>query len=139
MHILKEKKLKSTMPRREIVAVFEKGHRLLNAEDIFNKVKKKGIDLATVYRTLQSFEKHHIIKKVDVRLPAEHYELADHHHHHVVCTSCGEIESFEHCSMDAASKKVLGSSKKFASIQDHAFEFFGLCHPCARMKVRKGL
>lgn len=130
MDILKKNNLKNTNARKNILALFEEGHDILSAEDVFLKLKKKGVDNVTVYRTLDSFEFKGIIKKVDLRKGAAHYELASHHHHHIVCTSCGLVEIFEGCGFDSLSKKALRGSKKFKQINDHSFEFFGVCKNC---------
>lgn len=132
MELLKAKGLKSTQARRDILALFNERHTLLRAEDIFAKVKKKGTDLATVYRTLETFEEQGIIRKVDVRSGSDVYELAGHHHHHIVCTKCNIVEGFNDCNAEDISSMLLKNSKNFNVIQDHSFEFFGVCKSCAK-------
>ncbi len=74
----------------------------------------------------------HIVSRVDFREGFERFEFQDHHHHHMVCIDCGVVEEFETCEAEDISKKVLRSSKKFKSINDHALELFGLCNVCAK-------
>ena len=96
--------------------------------------KKSGMDLVTVYRTLASFEKAGIVKRVDLRADAVLYELNDEHHHHIVCTNCGTVEDFELCDMEALTKKIAQKSKHFKTIQEHTLELFGICTQCVTAK-----
>lgn len=130
--ILRESGLKATTPRVAILKVFAKNHLPINAEHIYQKVKISGINEATVYRTLLSFEEKNIIKRIDLRKDSLYYELAGHHHHHMICIECGTIEDFETCKIGSISKDLLEHSKKFALIKDHSLELFGICKACDR-------
>lgn len=144
--ILKRRKLKLTPARLAVLALFESSLcQPLSADDIhlkLKKLKKAEIDLVTVYRTLASFEKEGILKKVDLHKSAAYYELADgtadggskrkHHHHHIVCTACGLIEGFDDCNVEALSKKALAASSKFSSVSKHSLELFGVCKACSK-------
>ncbi len=131
--LLRSAGLKVTRPRVAILSVFqEKIHTPMSVEDIVAKANLSKIDPVTVYRTLASFERAGIVKRADLRKDAVYYEMADHHHHHLVCTDCGVIEDFEQCDIQTLSKKIVKNSSKFALINDHAFELFGLCKSCVK-------
>ena len=132
INMLKNKKLKVTPARVTVLSMFSENCKPMNAEDIFNKFKKE-IDRVTVYRTLASFEKNKILKRVDLRKDSVYYELASHHHHHITCTDCGAIESFETCEIQNVSKKILNKSSKFNSINQHSLELFGVCKSCSKV------
>jgi len=130
-HLLKDKGLKVTHARLLIIDVFSDDCKPINAEHIFIKLKPKNINRVTIYRTLASFDKTEIIKKVDLRMDSTYYELAGNHHHHIVCTNCGKTEGFESCSIDQVSKMVLRKSPLFSTISQHSLELFGICKPCS--------
>jgi len=129
---LKDLKLKVTPTRLAILSVFSDDCKPINAEYIFKKLKGKDINIVTIYRTLTTFKDAGILKTVDLHKGSEHYELTGHHHHHIVCTDCGATESFEDCDIEDLSKKVLKGSSKFKAIDQHSFEFFGVCRSCVK-------
>ena len=139
---LKEHGLKATAPRLAVLEALggESGHAPRSAQDIHAALmknaaaKKSGMDLVTVYRTLASFEKAGIVKRVDLRGDSVLYELNDEHHHHIVCTNCGTVEDFEMCDMEALTKKIAQKSKKFTTIREHTLELFGVCTQCVIAK-----
>jgi len=134
-NVLKEANLKVTPTRLAVLNVFSGDCRPINAEYIFEKLKAKKINLVTVYRTLSSFEKSDILKRVNLHKESIYYELDDHHHHHIVCTECAEFEKFEGCistNLSSFSKEILNKSKKFNMIKEHSFEFFGTCKKCLK-------
>jgi Fur family ferric uptake transcriptional regulator len=131
-HMLRTAGLKVTTPRIAILSEFIKHSVPLSALEIQNELARTGSDIVTVYRTLSSFEKAKLLRKVDLRREAVYYELTSHHHHHIVCTHCGEFEDVQDCSIEIIGKKVLSRSKKFNHITDHALEFFGVCRTCIK-------
>lgn len=130
--ILKDSGFKVTPKRLVVLDLFSDNCRPINAEYIFEKLKRKNINLVTIYRTLTSFEKAGILHRVDLHKDSVYYELADHHHHHIICTNCGMVESFEECGVKKLSNNVLNKSSKFKSISQHSLEFFGLCKSCGK-------
>lgn len=130
--VLREKGLKVTPSRLAILSVFSNDCKPINAERIFGKLKKKEINIVTIYRTLSSLEKANILKRVDLHKDSAYYELADHHHHHIVCTDCGAVEGFEGCDIKSLSKNILSKSSRFTAISSHSLEFFGVCKFCAK-------
>ena len=128
--------LKVTPARLAILGVFSPHDHLMSAEQIFQKISggrtRVHINYVTVYRTLASFVKKGIIKKIDVHRDAAYYELAGHHHHHVVCTNCGVTESFAVCDVGKISKRLLKKSPLFETINQHSLELFGVCRACSK-------
>lgn len=128
--ILSQHGLKATHQRLAMLGYLHRHTEPVAAEDIL-KGSSGELDLATIYRTLASFEKKGIVRRVDVRKGSKHYERADmRHHHHLVCDSCGRIEDFAACPMEEVMAKVLSRSK-FRKISAHSLELFGLCKRCA--------
>lgn len=128
--ILKENDFKCTSTRLKIIDIFFKNSKPISAEYIYSKLKN-DIDEATVYRTLSSFEKRGVLRRVDLRKSSIHFELNNHHHHHIICTKCGRIEDFEeNKEIEKLLVKVVQDSSKFKSITEHSLELFGLCKVC---------
>lgn len=116
-----------------VLAFLASGGHYISAQEIHEKLgKKKGLDLVTVYRTLASFEKAGIIKRVDVRKDAIYYEYNEGHHHHIICTKCDKVAEFSNTGDEALIEKALKQVKGFSSISHHSFDLFGLCDTCAK-------
>ncbi len=129
--IFNKNKLKHTKSREKILSVFYETSRPIDADFLIKKIKDKKIDRVTVYRTLNTFEVKKIIHRVDLRKDSVFYELSlNQHHHHIVCIKCGDIEKIDYCFENKLPSKILSGSKKFKSIEDHSFEFFGKCNKC---------
>jgi Fur family transcriptional regulator, ferric uptake regulator len=127
---LRKYSLKVTAPRLAVLSAFEKAKHYTSAQEIHSCLKK--IDLVTIYRTLSSFEKAGLIKRVDTRKDSIFYELNEGHHHHVICTNCEKMEEFTEREDEALIKKVLEKVKGFSSISHHSFDLFGLCNSCVK-------
>lgn len=131
--VLRDAKLKVTSTRLQVLEIFSLCLcKPVNAEYVHQKLKRGGVDLVTIYRTLGTFEKAGVIRKVDLRKESDYYELAKNHHHHIVCTSCGKTEQFEACDINKISSKILQKSPLFATASLHSFELFGTCKSCAK-------
>lgn len=128
--LLKEKGFKITPSRLEIISVFINNQKPMDVSFVFNKLKNKFNEV-TVYRTIYSFEKCGILRKVDLRKDSVFFEFNEDHHHHIVCLNCGEIEDFkENKDIEKILEKVIGESKKFKNIKEHSLELFGYCKFC---------
>jgi len=123
--------LKSTGPRMTILEALLNIKHPETVGEIFKRLKKNKIDLVTLYRTLASFEKNKLVKRVDLHKDAIYYELNLEHHHHIVCTSCNKMEDFENTEIEKVLKQIALKSTKFRNIKEHSLELFGLCKECA--------
>lgn len=128
--MLRESGMKATEPRVRILDTLKASHEPLTAQSIWNKVKRRGIDRTTVYRTLHAFVAAGILRRIDFHAEAVFYEFAEHHHHHIVCTQCGIIEDFEICMMPTFTEHLIRDSRTFAQINEHSLELFGICNSC---------
>jgi len=134
--ILRKSGYKATRSRLAVLAVFERNKSPLSTQAILEKLPR-GIDQATVYRTIKSFKEKGIIAQIDLRHNHAHYELASlKKHHHVVCLRCGRLEDVYRCDAEAIQSAVLKSSRHFAEIKEHALEFYGVCKSCAAAAAR---
>lgn len=128
--ILKNSNIRVTSSRVMILENFYKTKRPIRAEDVYLNLKNK-LDEATVYRTLSSFEKNKIIRRVNLKKDSAYFELNNDHHHHIVCESCGKIEDFrENVEIEKILKKIVEGSSNFKNINEHSLELFGSCNFC---------
>ncbi len=138
-NLLQNAKLKNTAPRLAVLKAFAENKYPATAQEIYKKISARGgsalggkkIDLVTLYRTIASFEKKGIVRKIDLQKDAVFYELNTEHHHHLVCTNCNKIENFENEKVEKIIGEIFRKSDKFKNINEHSFELFGLCRACA--------
>ena len=137
-NLLRSKGLKNTPTRKAILEVFPTDCKPINAEYIFDTLKKKNINLVTIYRNLDSFEQAGILKRLNLDKGSAYYELAsEHHHHHIVCTNCGTTEEFGAHDIEDAINKISKSSL-FSTINTHSLELFGICKKCVKFPPATG-
>lgn len=126
---LKQEGYKLTQPRREILEVLSSNP--LSAQEISDTLMKKGseVDLVTIYRTLELFNKLGFTRKIQFEEKTSRYELiaGQKHHHHLVCQECGDVKDVP-VNEKGLIKKVEHQSK--FKVQRHVLEFFGLCLKC---------
>lgn len=128
--LLRQKGLRATRQRLAVLtALMEVGEPV--AVEVLTRSRRNHFDLATAYRTLDSFVNVGIAKRIELAQGRALYEIATEHHHHAVCTTCGRIEDIDACLPRGINNRVCNTSG-FASIEDHALEFFGTCMPCAK-------
>lgn len=130
--LLRSHGARATATRLAVLAAFEAGCGPMSAEEVYAKFKNKRINITTVYRTLGSFEKCGIVRRVDLHRDAVLFELTEgRHHHHIVCTDCGLIEEFDECTIEKLIKGVVAKSSRFRGVAEHSLELFGKCERCS--------
>ncbi len=130
--MLKNAELKITHARCVLMRLFLGAHKPLSLKDITSALEKEAIDLSTLYRTLETFEKKKIIRSLRGPRKVILYErMSMHAHHHIVCTSCDKIEEVE-CSHTDISRHFLEHSKKFKTLHSDSIELFGICTTCQK-------
>jgi len=127
---IKAKGLKITKAR---LAIFEILVKIKHPETVQNIYKKlKNIDLVTLYRTIGSFEKNGLLRRVDLHKDSVYYEINTNHHHHIICKKCGVMEDFNICDINRLTKKITAKASQFKIINEHNFELFGVCNDCVK-------
>lgn len=94
-----------------------------------------SINRASVYRTVELFEKLTITHRVHIgwKYKVELSDKFDHHHHHATCTRCGASIILNESPAFERAIKVLADSYRF-SVSSHQVELFGLCVNCREMQ-----
>jgi Fur family transcriptional regulator, ferric uptake regulator len=124
--------LRATNDRKRILMILDKRGKPMSVADICQKARHSHI--ATVYRTLETYVRKGIVRRVNISDTCAFYEIATApHHHHIVCEECGFVEKIDECFLDSALAHQLTVSKKFAQITGHTFEVFGVCKKCAKL------
>lgn len=127
--ILNENSLRITTPRLDIIKILRENHKPLTISEIHKKIKNRKTDLATVYRTLNSFITAKLVNEINFNDEYKRYELKidRHHHHHIVCNVCKKIENIDTCITNEIEKDLKKKGYKDIS---HSLEFFGTCSDC---------
>jgi Fur family ferric uptake transcriptional regulator len=139
--------LKLTPARVRVLELLRENHCLMTIDEVSCRLGSENgaapVDWATVYRTLQSFEKAGLVSRTQLTDGSSRFEFElrssgdceeAHHHHHVICTRCGQILPLEECGISAIEKHLrdLGYSEIA-----HRLEFSGVCGRCVAKKPVK--
>ena len=131
---LLESGLKKTKYRVSIIDLLAHSEQLLSAQDIYDILKKKkiNVNLSTVYRTLDKLTESHIINRVDIEKEKQTlYEFnREEHHHFLICKECNKIETIYHCPLHDYEEELMKASGFI--ITSHKIEFYGLCKECQK-------
>jgi len=129
--LLKKSGFSLTKPRRIVFDL------LLNQKPQSRQVlieRAKGrVDRATIYRTMELFEKLGIVNRLNIGWKYK-FELSDvfqEHHHHFHCTNCGTTFNLEPNSMLETMIDSVVAKSGFSS-RGHSLEVYGLCPNCQR-------
>lgn len=111
---------KLTKPRLKVLKFLEKEKCLISARKVHDRIKT--VDRASIYRTLNLFEKLRIVH-VEISEKEKLYCLENHPHHHIICRKCGYTEDFE------CKKSEFIKPNNFSNIQ-HQLTLTGVCNSC---------
>lgn len=128
---------KLTSQRKAILEVIiENQDEHLSCDEIYGIVREKHPDLgiATVYRTLQLFEKLEIVYRLNFDDGCSRYELTsdskEHHHHHLICLDCGKVIEVKLDLLDTLEEEI--EKEEHFTIVDHNVKFYGYCDDCKK-------
>jgi len=130
-----------TTQRRKVLSVLRDSHDHPTAEDIHNRLCRRGerTSMGTVYRTVDLMEKIGLVGKINVG-DRNRYELMEghsdiQHHYHLVCKKCGRIMDISEDVLLAHEKSLeelvteVGEASGF-QVSGHQFRIFGICGDC---------
>lgn len=139
--ILQKEGYKLTIQRKDILnAMFENRDEHLSSEDVYEIASKENPELgiATVYRTLQLFEKLDIVYKINFDDGLSRYELnlgtGNHHHHHLICIECGKVSEVKLDLLESLEEEI--EREVNFKIIDHDVKFYGYCHECLTVEKK---
>ncbi|MBP9762877.1 transcriptional repressor [Patescibacteria group bacterium] len=126
---------RATPSRLAIAKYMQQAHKPLTTAMLANTFVPHELDLATLYRTLKSFEEKGLVRHVTIDQRFASYEWVEEdgeHHHHLICQTCGLIEEIPDCELESLEKRVLKQATRFREIHSHSLEFFGVCKACKK-------
>lgn len=129
--LFQQKELKNTKGRALILSLLKDAKAPLTAEEIYSKLRNKGINLSTVYRTLNTFSEYGIVLK-EVNKDKENIFtlIKDEHddHHILVCSKCHKVVQLKGCPYHEVNEKI--EEETGFKIHDHSTEIYGICPDC---------
>lgn len=114
-------------PQREHVFAAVQRLRHATPEQISEAVP--GVDLTTVYRTLEVLEEIGLVRHTHLGHGAPTFRPADDQHVHVVCHVCGRVSDAPETLADELADR-LRAEQGFVLDRSH-FAVFGRCSDCA--------
>jgi Fur family ferric uptake transcriptional regulator len=123
---LRERGLRVTSQREQVLdAVRALGHA--TPEQICDAVA--GVDITTVYRTLELLEEIGLVRHAHLGHGAPSYRPAEDDHIHVVCHACGAVVDADPSLVEPLADRLLADDG-FVLDRSH-FTVFGRCQQCA--------
>jgi len=127
---LRQGGVRSTIARKAVFSALCSVETPLSLQDIISRVE--DADRASVYRTLELFEKLQIVNVILIGWKKQ-FELAapyKSHHHHIHCEQCGKVISIESPSLEKLIKSI--SEQKGFHLHRHTLELSGCCVACRK-------
>ncbi|MHB1712597.1 MAG: Fur family transcriptional regulator [Acidimicrobiales bacterium] len=120
-----------TVDRRAVVEALNSSDDHLTAEELAEAVwaKHPDINLATIYRTLELFERLDIAFHVHIGHGPSRWHLAGQIHHHLVCEVCDKVIEVPDSTFDPLRAR-LAEATGFV-VDPHHFSLSGTCAECA--------
>jgi len=132
MVLLKNKQLKKTAVRSDLLAILSENKAPCDAMELLIKLRKKygRLNKTTVYRQLQTLTYKKILKTIELGEGKKRYELKTDHHHHLICRKCKNIEEVRLKNDLSREESIITDKYRFRVIE-HSLEFFGICRNCS--------
>jgi Fur family transcriptional regulator, ferric uptake regulator len=133
--LIQKRGYKFTSQRRIILEELFKSNIHFTAHEIYNKIKKKNVGLATIYRTMNLFARIGIVKEINVD-GISYYELKMYSkkplHVHFQCVKCNDIIDVENNSIEFQYLKLNKEIEKSDNVEifDANIMLIGLCYKC---------
>ncbi|NLZ49248.1 MAG: transcriptional repressor [Clostridiales bacterium] len=134
--LLKNNKLKVTFARKVILQILKEADTAVSADYIYEKCCERnyGINLSTVYRTLEVFEEKAIVEKFDLGDRKYSYSIKkDHHNHTIECNMCHRSIELE-CPIQMLEEII--KSKTGFTMMEHEIHIKGVCKSCQQKKEK---
>lgn len=133
--ILEDHGIAYTQQREEILSLFIVESRHFKPDEVFKRLRCKGIGIATVYRTLEMLRECGVIRQVSVGRE-RFYELKRPEskciYVHFKCDKCGAFYDYYDVEMTREYGKVIDSveDRMCVEVRDVNINVYGLCSKC---------
>jgi Fe2+ or Zn2+ uptake regulation protein len=100
------------------------------AREVFDQVRRRlpRISLGTVYRNLDAFARHGMIRTLELGCAGRRYDDDLDEHYHLCCIRCGRIVDAPMERLNGL-EEALGEAAGF-EVVGHRLEFEGICPEC---------
>lgn len=133
--ILKQKKLRNTKQRNQILETFLSTNGHISVDELYNILKKTNpkIGYATVYRTLKLLKELKIAEgiKVDNQKILYEHKYHQQHHDHLICVKCNKFIEIISDEIEKLQEKIT-SKYNFENL-DHKLIIYGICKDCKKL------
>jgi Fur family ferric uptake transcriptional regulator len=137
LHVLAERGVRLTRPRRAVLNVVADMQRPVSAADIYSRLRGHAVDLGSVYRTIALLCRLDVMRLTDSSDGTQRFELSEQftgHHHHLVCRRCGDVQDLHGCVLRkpvlARLERRIRRTTRF-QVMDHDLRLYGVCGRCA--------
>ncbi|MCS7228162.1 MAG: transcriptional repressor [Endomicrobia bacterium] len=141
LNILKQKKLRNTKQRQQILQIFSSSDKHISVDDLYHLVKKTNpkIGYATVYRTLKLLTDFGIAEGIKIGNQKKLYEhkYNHKHHDHLVCIKCGKFIEIISDEIEGLQEKV--AKENNFDILDHRLIIYGVCKKCKHVSDKQNV
>lgn len=126
--ILREKGIKVTLQRLEILRFLETHRTHPTAEEIYHELKKSNPALSktTVYNTIQSLRDHGLLVTLAFNSHESRFDNVINNHHHLLCTECGDVIDIE-VECPFTRKRMISGGHRIDEVHGY---FKGVCKDC---------
>ena len=102
-----------------------------SADWVYQTLKHTHPDLSlgTVYRNLDFFRQHGMVRSVGVVKGQERFDAMTAPHTHFVCSCCGDVIDLDDIQLDAELDRTVCEQYGLA-VERHELTFHGLCQTC---------
>lgn len=134
---LATKGMRLTHERSLIVEDVFADHSHFDAEELVERLRKRNVSRATVYRTLNCLEEAGLLRKVARTNDRDVYEhdYGYPQHDHLICGKCGSMTEFHSEALAELLADVAG--KQNFLLEGHRLEVYGTCLDCSRPPKRQ--
>ncbi|HEY3321053.1 MAG TPA: transcriptional repressor [Planctomycetota bacterium] len=132
---LKERGLKYTAERREILKAVLSTHEHFDADSLFIQMRKAGAEVskATIYRSLTLLCQGGVLREVFHGSHGASYEhvYGHEHHEHLICLTCGNVTEFISPEIEKLQEEACKAAN-FTPVR-HQLQVFGYCRHCRKV------
>jgi Fur family ferric uptake transcriptional regulator len=130
--LLRERGLKATRQRDEIVRALREAGSHVTVEELHQRVRRRNprIGYATVYRTLRLLAESGwaSARQFGERTARFEHRAEGEHHDHLICRECGKIMEFENDQLEALQNQI--ARQAGFRVLEHKLEIYGYCQTC---------
>lgn len=127
---LKEKNIRLTPQRHELINILSKGNKHWTVEDLYQLLNESmpSVSITTVYNNIKLFCEIGLVKEIQFGESLSKYEWKKEDHYHIVCSNCGEMVDVWYPALKEV--ELFAQSISKFNISSHNLQFYGTCRNC---------